>query len=283
MSDKNCGSSCSSCPSGSTCSSKKTTPKSFQVPPNELSSIKKVVAVMSGKGGVGKSMITTLLAVLAKRRNMKIAILDADITGPSIPKMLGVHQKIVGNDRGMFPSMSKSGIKVMSINLLLPNDTDPVVWRGPVIDGTIKQFWSGVIWDDIDIMFIDMPPGTGDVPLTVFQALPVDGVVLVTTPQELVGMIVEKALKMTKMVNKKVLGIVENMSYIECPCCKEKINLFSESSIASFAQKFDINTFAKLPIDSRLAKAADCGEIENFEGTWLDSLLDNIESKLFLE
>lgn len=283
MSDKNCGSSCSSCPSGSTCSSKKTTPKSFQVPPNELSSIKKVVAVMSGKGGVGKSMITTLLAVLAKRRNMKIAILDADITGPSIPKMLGVHQKIVGNDRGMFPSMSKSGIKVMSINLLLPNDTDPVVWRGPVIDGTIKQFWSGVIWDDIDIMFIDMPPGTGDVPLTVFQALPVDGVVLVTTPQELVGMIVEKALKMTKMVNKKVLGIVENMSYIKCPCCKEKINLFSESSIASFAQKFDINTFAKLPIDSRLARAADCGEIENFEGTWLDSLLDNIESKLFLE
>lgn len=283
MSDKNCGSSCSSCPSGSTCSSKKTPPKSFQVSPNELSSIKKVVAVMSGKGGVGKSMITTLLAVLAKRRNMKIAILDADITGPSIPKMLGVHQKIVGNDRGMFPSMSKSGIKVMSINLLLPNDTDPVVWRGPVIDGTIKQFWSGVIWDDIDIMFIDMPPGTGDVPLTVFQALPVDGVVLVTTPQELVGMIVEKALKMTKMVNKKVLGIVENMSYIECPCCKEKINLFSESSIASFAQKFDINTFAKLPIDSRLARAADCGEIENFEGTWLDSLLDNIESKLFLE
>ncbi len=244
--------------------------------PHRLSNIKKVVAVMSGKGGVGKSLVTSLLAVLASRAGYKTAILDADITGPSIPKAFGIKEKAMGNDEGILPVESRTGIKMMSVNLLLEEDNTPVVWRGPVIAGTVKQFWTDVLWGDIDIMFIDMPPGTGDVPLTVYQSVPVDEVIVVTSPQALVGMIVEKAINMANMMDIKVLGLVENMSYAVCPDCGKHVEVFGESHVQETAERFDTEVLAKLPINLKLAAACDAGLIELFEGNWLDEALRKV-------
>ena len=245
---------------------------------NPMSEIKKVIGVVSGKGGVGKSLVTSLLAVNAERNGYASAILDADITGPSIPNAFGIHEKAHGIEEGIFPAQSAKGTKIMSINLLLKNEEDPVVWRGPVIAGAVKQFWTDVIWDKVDFMFVDMPPGTGDVPLTVFQSLPVDGIVIVTSPQELVEMIVGKAVKMAEMMNVPVLGIVENMSYFKCPDCGREHALFGSSRIEEFAAKFGIDTIAKLPIDPKLAAACDKGTIELYDGDWLDKLSAKIEA-----
>lgn len=242
-----------------------------------MSDIKKVIAVVSGKGGVGKSMVTSLMAVAMNRRGNKTAILDADITGPSIPKEFGIKDKAQGSEEGIFPVYSKTGIGVMSLNLLLPNETDPVVWRGPVIAGTVQQFWTDVIWGDVDYMFIDMPPGTGDVPLTVFQSIPVDGIIVVTSPQELVSMIVEKAVKMAEMMNIPVLGIVENLSYFKCPDCGKHHNIFGESHIDEIAKTYNIKNVAKLPIDPKLSAASDKGMVELFEGDWLDDMCEFLE------
>ncbi len=273
MSD--CNNNCGSC--SSNCSDRKEAKNEFAVQPHELSKIKKVIGVVSGKGGVGKSMVTSLLAVTMKRRGFHTAILDADITGPSIPKIFGLKEKAKGNEMGIFPVQSNSGIDIMSINLLLGNETDPVVWRGPVIAGTVKQFWSDVIWNEVDYMFVDMPPGTGDVPLTVFQSLPVDGIIIVTSPQELVSMIVGKAVKMAKMMNIPILGLVENMSYFVCPDCNKEYEIFGKSHIEEVAKAHEIETFAKLPINPKLAAAGDRGMIELFEGEWLDQIADVLE------
>ncbi len=265
----------------STCSQScgdRTQPQSFLEKPHELSDIKKVIGVVSGKGGVGKSMVTSLLAVTMQRRGFKTAVLDADITGPSIPKAFGLHEKAMGDNNGIYPVMTKTGIEVMSVNLLLPDETDPVVWRGPVIANTVKQFWTDVIWNDVDYMFVDMPPGTGDVPLTVFQSLPIDGIIVVTSPQELVSMIVGKAVKMAEMMDVPVLGIVENMAYYECPDCKSRHSIFGESHIEEVAAKYGINSIAGMPINPKLAAACDKGMIELFEGDWLDKTADVIEN-----
>jgi Mrp family chromosome partitioning ATPase len=243
-----------------------------------MSNIKKVIGIVSGKGGVGKSLVTSLMAVTMNRRGFHSAILDADITGPSIPKAFGLKKKAVGNEMGLFPVKSNSGIDVMSINLLLNNETDPVVWRGPIIAGTVKQFWSDVIWNDVDYMFVDMPPGTGDVPLTVFQSLPVDGIIIVTSPQELVSMIVGKAVKMAEMMNIPILGLVENMSYFKCPDCNKEYPIFGESHIDEIAKQHNIKLTAKLPIDPKLADACDKGMIELFDGTWLEEIADSLET-----
>ena len=267
-----CTHDCSTC--SQNCSSRK--PESLLVKPHELTHVKRIVGVCSGKGGVGKSMVTALLAVLAARQGLKVGILDADITGPSIPRALGLKEKAAGSDQGIFPVRSVTGIDVMSLNLLLENDSDPVVWRGPVIAGAVQQFWSDVIWGDKDIIFIDMPPGTGDVMLTVCQSIPVDGLVLVSTPQELVEMIVEKALKMAGMMNIPVLGMVENMSYIACPDCDRHIEVFGKSHVEEIAQRYNIPLTAKLPIDSKLAGGIDKGMIELFNGDWLDNIADAI-------
>ena len=239
-----------------------------------LSNIKKVIAVVSGKGGVGKSLVTSLLAVNMNRAGKHSAILDADITGPSSPKLFGIHEKALGNEDGILPCKSKTGIDVMSINLLLENDTDPVVWRGPVIAGTVKQFYTDVIWHDVDFMFVDMPPGTGDVPLTVFQSLPIAGIVVVTSPQDLVSMIVEKAVNMARMMNIPVLGIVENMSYYECPHCGERSEIFGRSHIDETAHRFNIPAAARLPINPKLAAASDAGLIEIYKGDWLNGITE---------
>ncbi len=262
----------------SSCSSKECKERTnFREEQNEHSNIKKVIGVVSGKGGVGKSMVTSLLAVLTKRKGLNTAILDADITGPSIPKMFGIKDRAQAkDDKYLLPVSSKTGIKMMSINLLLENDNDPVVWRGPVIAGAVKQFWTDVVWNDVDYMFVDMPPGTGDVPLTVFQSLPIDGIIVVTSPQELVSMIVGKAVKMADMMNIPVLAVVENMSYLECPDCKNKINLFGESKVENVAKEFNIKLSAKLPINPKFAKLADSGDIESFEGEYLDKILEFI-------
>ena len=252
------------------------TKESLLVQPHELTRVRKVIAVVSGKGGVGKSLITSMLATLAGRQGLQTAILDADITGPSIPRAFGLRGRAKGDDLGLYPLKTKTGIKVMSLNLLINDETDPVAWRGPMIAGAVKQFWSDVIWGDIDCMFIDMPPGTGDVPLTVFQSLPVDGIIIVASPQELVGMIVEKAVNMARMMNIPVLALVENMSYIACPDCGKRIYLFGESHIDGIADKHRIQTVIRLPVDPRLARACDTGMIELFEGSWLDSLLEQI-------
>lgn len=241
---------------------------------NPAASVKRVIAVVSGKGGVGKSLVTSLLAVNMNRAGKHSAILDADITGPSIPKLFGIHEKALGNEDGILPCKSKTGIDVMSINLLLENDTDPVVWRGPVIAGTVKQFYTDVIWRDVDFMFVDMPPGTGDVPLTVFQSLPIAGVVVVTSPQDLVSMIVEKAVNMARMMNIPVLGIVENMSYYECPHCGERSEIFGRSHIDETAHRFNIPAAARLPINPKLAAASDAGLIEIYEGDWLNGITE---------
>ena len=260
-----CNHDCSSC--SQSCSERD--PKSFIEKPHELSNIKHVIGVVSGKGGVGKSMVTSLLAVTMQRAGYKVGILDADVTGPSIPQAFGVHEKAKGNELGILPVNSKTGIGLMSVNLLLPNETDPVVWRGPVISGTVKQFWTDVIWGDVDYMFVDMPPGTGDVPLTVFQSLPLDGIVIVTSPQDLVSMIVEKALKMARMMDVPVLGLVENMSYALCPDCGKKIDVFGESKSVAVSQKFGLPMLGQLPINPKLSAAVDAGLIELFEGDWL--------------
>lgn len=244
--------------------------------PYEGSNIKRVIGVVSGKGGVGKSLVTSLLAVLARRSGYNTAILDADITGPSIPKTFGLHGKVESSKLGMIPVESNTGIRIMSLNLLTEHETDPVVWRGPLIAGTVKKFWTDVLWGDVDYMFIDMPPGTGDVPLTVFQSIPVDGVIIVASPQELVGMIVEKAVNMATMMHIPVLGLVENMSYAICPKCSEKLYLFGESHIENIAVKHHIDAVAQIPIDSKLATACDRGMIELFDGNWLNDLFEKI-------
>ncbi len=267
-----CTHDCSSC--SESCAERK---ESFIKELNPLSRVKKVFAVVSGKGGVGKSLVTALLSVLSQRNGFKTAILDADITGPSIPKAFNIHTRAEATDAGIFPVKSKTGIDIMSLNLLLENETTPVVWRGPIIAGTVTQFWTDVIWKDIDLMFIDMPPGTGDVPLTVFQSIPVDGIIIVTSPQELVSMIVEKAVNMAKMMNIPVLALVENMSYFECPDCHSKHAIFGESNADKTAKKFGIDTMAKLPINPKLAAACDGGLIELFEGDWLDGVFKKLE------
>ena len=272
-----CTHNCSTC--GQNCSSRKE-PQSMVEKSHELSSIKKVIGVVSGKGGVGKSLVTTLLAVTMQRRGFKTAILDADITGPSIPKAFGIKGRAEGTENGIIPCRSKTGIEIMSVNLLLENDTDPVVWRGPVIAGAVKQFWTDVIWDDVDFMFVDMPPGTGDVPLTVFQSLPVDGIVIVASPQELVGMIVEKAAKMAKLMNIPVLAFAENMAYFECPDCNKKHKIFGESHIEEIAKQYNVDTVAQIPINNKLAAAVDAGAVELFEGDWLDGVADKISDLL---
>ena len=269
-----CTHNCETC--GVDCASRSSAQKQqdFKVNAHPLSNIKKVIAVVSGKGGVGKSLVTSLLAVNMNRAGKHSAILDADITGPSIPKLFGIHEKALGNEDGILPCKSKTGIDVMSINLLLENDTDPVVWRGPVIAGTVKQFYTDVIWRDVDFMFVDMPPGTGDVPLTVFQSLPIAGIVVVTSPQDLVSMIVEKAVNMAHMMNIPVLGIVENMSYYECPHCGERSEIFGRSHIDETAHRFNIPAAARLPINPKLAAASDAGLIEIYEGDWLNGITE---------
>lgn len=269
-----CTHNCETC--GVDCASRSSAQKQqdFKVNAHPLSNIKKVIAVVSGKGGVGKSLVTSLLAVNMNRAGKHSAILDADITGPSIPKLFGIHEKALGNEDGILPCKSKTGIDVMSINLLLENDTDPVVWRGPVIAGTVKQFYTDVIWRDVDFMFVDMPPGTGDVPLTVFQSLPIAGIVVVTSTQDLVSMIVEKAVNMARMMNIPVLGIVENMSYYECPHCGERSEIFGRSHIDETAHRFNIPAAARLPINPKLAAASDAGLIEIYEGDWLNGITE---------
>ena len=269
-----CTHNCETC--GVDCASRSSAQKQqdFKVNAHPLSNIKKVIAVVSGKGGVGKSLVTSLLAVNMNRAGKHSAILDADITGPSIPKLFGIHEKAIGNEDGILPCKSKTGIDIMSINLLLENDTDPVVWRGPVIAGTVKQFYTDVIWRDVDFMFVDMPPGTGDVPLTVFQSLPIAGIIVVTSPQDLVSMIVEKAVNMARMMNIPVLGIVENMSYYECPHCGERSEIFGRSHIDETAHRFNIPAAARLPINPKLAAASDAGLIEIYEGDWLNGITE---------
>ena len=267
----NCSTCSANCPS-------RNQPESLIEPAHELSTIKRVIGVVSGKGGVGKSIVTSMLAVIMQRRGLHSAILDADITGPSIPKSFGLKSgTVTGSDLGMFPVMTKTGIEVMSVNLLMDEETKPVVWRGPVIAGTVKQFWSGVVWNEVDYMFVDMPPGTGDVPLTVFQSLPLDGIVIVTSPQELVSMIVAKAVNMAKLMNVKVLGLVENYSYIACPDCSKIIKPYGESNIEELAKEYGTPVLAKLPIDPELASLCDKGVIELFEGDYLERAADIIE------
>lgn len=272
---ENCSHNCEGCTEN--CSER--TKESFLEKTNEMSHIKKVIGVVSGKGGVGKSLVTSLFAVLAQRKGYKTAIMDADITGPSIPKAFGLHGHAEASEWGLFPVKTAAGIGVMSLNLLMKNETDPVVWRGPLISGAVKQFWTDVIWGDVDYMFIDMPPGTGDVALTVFQSIPVDGIVIVASPQELVGMIVEKAVNMAKMMDVPVLALVENMSYITCPDCGKEIHVFGKSHIDEIAKKHGVETVARMPIDPALAAACDAGTIESFNGAWLDGVLEKLTTE----
>ena len=257
-----CTHDCSSC--GSSCG-ERTEPQSLLQPLNSASRVGKVIAVVSGKGGVGKSMVTSMLAVLMQRRGYKTAILDADITGPSIPKAFNIHGNCFQSENGIEPLESHTGIKVMSINLLLEKETEPVLWRGPVIAGVVNQFWTDVHWGDVDYMFVDMPPGTGDVPLTVFQSLPVDGIVIVLSPQELVGMIVEKAVKMAQMMNVPVLGLVENMAYMTCPDCGKRLYPFGEGRTADVAKQYGLPMLAQLPIQPELAKKCDEGRLMDIQ------------------
>ena len=254
-----CNHDCANC--SSKCSS--ASPASLLAPANAGSDVKKVIGIVSGKGGVGKSLVTGLLASATARVGKKAGILDADITGPSIPRMFGVDEPIMGNDYGMLPAYSETGVGIMSINLLLENNTDPVIWRGSLIAGTVKQFWTDVCWGDVDCLYVDMPPGTGDVPLTVFQSLPVDGIIIVASPQELVGMIVEKAVNMAKMMNIPVLGIVENMAYMPCPDCGKKLYPFGEGKTAEVAAKHSLPLLAQIPINPALAAACDAGKVED--------------------
>ena len=261
----------------SNCTSKCSEPEDFRKQLHEGASVKKVIAVVSGKGGVGKSLVTSLLASEMQRRGYNTAVLDADITGPSIPKSFGISRHAEGGEDFIYPVCSDGGIQIMSINLLLDSETQPVVWRGPVIAGAVTQFWTDVLWDNVDFMFVDMPPGTGDVPLTVFQSLPVDGVVIVTSPQDLVGMIVAKAVNMAEMMNIPVLGIVENMSYYKCPECGSEHSIFGESKVEKIAKEFGIEHFAKLPVDPAVAAMVDAGEVESASCGNLCDLVDYIE------
>ena len=276
MSAENCTHNCSTC--GENCSSR-TEPQDLIAPLAEGASVKHVYAVVSGKGGVGKSLVTSLLGAQTQLRGYNTAILDADVTGPSIPQSFGVHGHAQGCDGGILPAVSKSGLQMMSVNLLLENVSCPVVWRGPVIAGAVKQFWSEVLWDDVDYMYVDMPPGTGDVPLTVFQSLPVDGIIIVTTPQELVGMIVEKAVKMAKMMNVPVVGIVENMSYFQCPDCGGQHYIYGPSRVQEKAQQYGIPYMAKIPVDPAITAAVDHGMIETIHAPFMDDLLNGILKK----
>jgi Mrp family chromosome partitioning ATPase len=267
-----CTHDCSSC--GSDCGSR-TAPQDLHFKLHEKSSVKKVIGIVSGKGGVGKSMTTSLMAVGMNRAGYKVGVLDADITGPSIPKGFGLHEQLFGTAEGLIvPAMTNRGIDVVSINLLLDTETTPVIWRGPVLGNVIKQFWSETLWNKIDYMFVDMPPGTGDVPLTVFQSLPLDGIIIVASPQELVGMIVGKAVTMAKMMNVPILGLVENMSYLECPDCGKHISVFGESHIDEIGAQYDLPVLAKLPIDPKLAAACDSGELEELETIYVDKIVE---------
>lgn len=248
--------------------------------PHKQSKIKKVIGVVSGKGGVGKSLVTSLLATEMQRKNYRAAILDADVTGPSIPQIFGLHENATYDETGIYPVVSQKGTQIMSINLLLEDETDPVVWRGPVIAGAVTQFWTDVVWTDVDFMFVDMPPGTGDVALTVFQSLPIDGIVVVTSPQELVEMIVGKAVKMANMLNVPILGVVENFSYFVCDCCGKKHNIFGESNTENFALQHGIDVVCKLPINPALAKLCDQGQLENFNQNLLEKLAAKLEKML---
>ena len=268
-----CTHNCSTC--GESCG-ERTSPQSFLKKPHADAHIGKVFGVVSGKGGVGKSMVTSQLAVSLRRKGHRVGILDADITGPSIPKAFGMHEKAVGTENALLPCVSSTGIEVMSINLLLDDETDPVIWRGPVIGGVVQQFWTDVAWD-VDYLFVDMPPGTGDVPLSVFQSIALDGIIVVTSPQELVSMVVEKAVKMAEKMDVPIVGVVENMSYVACPDCGKKIYLFGEGKSEEAAKRHSLPLLAQMPIDPELAALVDAGRIEEFEGAWLDPAADAIE------
>ena len=271
---ENCTHECGSC--GEDCASR-TESMDFRAKPNPLSSVDKVIGIVSGKGGVGKSLVTSLLAVQMQRRGHQAAILDADITGPSIPKMFGLSEMARANESGILPVATKTGIDIMSINLLVEDKTTPVIWRGPAVAEVVKQFWSDVIWTGVDFMFVDMPPGTGDVPLTVFQSLPVDGIIIVSSPQELVSMIVEKAVRMAQQMNVPILGIVENMSSVICPDCGKEIKIFGDSSVKETAERHGIDFLASIPIDPVIASLCDAGEIENERSGWLKEAAEKIE------
>ncbi|MGM9682193.1 MAG: P-loop NTPase [Eubacteriales bacterium] len=273
---EDCTHNCSTCSSG--CEKKEK--NSLLENPHELSSIKHIIAVVSGKGGVGKSLVTSMLAVNMQRQGYKTAILDADVTGPSIPKAFGLHKGVEGDENGLIPPRTTSGIDIMSVNLLLEDETKPVIWRGPVIAGTVKQFWTDVIWNDVDYMFIDCPPGTGDVPLTIFQSIPLDGIIIVSSPQELVSMIVEKAARMADMMNIPVLGLVENMSYVKCPDCGKEIKVFGESNIEQTAAKYGYDLLARIPLDQKLSALVDKGWIEMMQNDYLDGAVESIEKKM---
>ena len=264
---------CAGCAHADSCSSK---PQDFRKPANAHSRIRKVIAVVSGKGGVGKSMVTASLARTMREQGFSVGILDADITGPSIPKMYGIHGTASGNGEEIYPAEAKDGTKIMSVNLLLENESDPVIWRGPVISGVVQQFWTDVLWN-CDYLFVDMPPGTGDVSLSVFQSIPLDGLIIVASPQELVSMVVEKAVKMAEMMEVPTLGLVENMSYVACPDCGKKIYLFGQGKTAEAAARHHLPALAEMPIDPALAALTDAGDIESFQGTWLDGAADRLE------
>ena len=265
-----CTHNCSTC--GESCGERKE-PQSFLKAHHPDSRVGKVYGIVSGKGGVGKSMVTSQLAVALSRRGCKVGIMDADVTGPSIPKAFGIRDKAVGTERGLFPCVSKHGIEIMSINLLLDDETDPVIWRGPVIGGVVTQFWTDVIWD-VDCLLVDMPPGTGDVPLNVFQSIPLNGIVIVTSPQDLVSMVVEKAVKMAEKMAVPIVGLVENMSYVVCPDCGKKLYLFGEGKSAEAAGRHGLPLLAQMPVDPRLAALADAGRIEEVESSWLENVID---------
>ncbi len=273
MSD--CNHNCSSCGEGNCSEREGKSP--FEIKPLRPGCrVGKVFGVVSGKGGVGKSMVTSQLAVTMRRRGYNVAVLDADVTGPSIPKAFGVHCRANGTEDAILPVETRTGIQLMSVNLLLENETDPVIWRGPVIGGVVQQFWGDVLWQDVDYMFVDMPPGTGDVALNVFQTLPVDGVIIVASPQELVSMVVEKAVKMAQMMNIPIVGIVENMSYLTCPDCGKKLYLFGEGKTEEAAARYNLPVLAKMPIEPALATLVDHGDIESFQGNWLDDVADAV-------
>ena len=273
-----CNHDCGSC--SASCDSRTPDKQQFLEALNPASTVKKVIGIVSGKGGVGKSLVTAMMAVSLNRKGSKTAVLDADITGPSIPMAFGISsdQAVTSPDgKLMIPVKSMEGVEIMSSNLLLDKDTDPVNWRGPVIAGAVRQFWSETLWQDIDYMFVDMPPGTGDVPLTVFQSLPVDGIIIVTSPQELVSMIVSKAVNMAKKMDIPIVGIVENMSYLECPDCKKQISVFGESHVEEVAQEHGLKVLAKLPIDPKIAQMVDAGRVEYLELPWLDRAVEAVE------
>lgn len=266
--------SCSSCAHADSCTSKKV---DMRVPANEYTHVKKVIGVISGKGGVGKSMVTASLARLMREQGYSVGILDADITGPSIPKMYGIHEHAMGTEVGMFPCIAKDETRIMSVNLLLDSEDTPVIWRGPIIAGVVKQFWNEVLWGDLDYLFVDMPPGTGDVPLTVFQSLPVDGVVIVTSPQDLVQMIVKKTYYMAKQMNIPILGVVENYSYLECPDCGKKISVFGESHIDEIARELGMSVLGKMPIDPKLAEMVEAEKFYEVKNEYLKDAVERLQ------